>query len=314
MIKLQNVTAGYSTGRANTHNTIHGTRRGNRNGTERDTNMVLHDIDLNVNTGEFIALIGPNGSGKSTLLKAMSGQLPISGGTVCLQGKPLGEYKPIGEYLPIGAYSPRERALSISYFPQSRPTPNMSVSTLVAHGRFPHLDFGHVMNANDREIVGKAIMQTGLTELANRPLSSLSGGERQRAYLAMLIAQETDILLLDEPGAFLDIRHQLELMDILRQQNNCGKAIIFAAHDLPLAFSYAMRIVLMENGRIIDDAPPESISGGTSLERVFGMRLRRQDDDSLFNYILTRCEPDALTNDALINTEPHQLRYGSRLY
>ena len=287
MIKLQNVSAGYGA--------RYGTKReiGNVSGsgsehiakndikedktshnTEHRNNLALHDINLTIKPGEFIALIGPNGSGKSTLLKVMTGQLPVSGGAVYLHGKSLREF------------SPKERALSTAYFPQSRPTPDMNVATLVAHGRFPHLGFTHVMSLTDRETVKKSIELTALTELENRALSSLSGGERQRAYLAMLIAQEADIFLLDEPGAFLDIRHQLELMDILKDLNKLGKTIILAAHDLPLAFSYAMRIVLLENGNLIEDASPESLSHGKSIEQVFGLRLRRQDDDSLFRYIL----------------------------
>lgn len=235
---------------------------------------VLHGLSLDIQPGEFIALVGPNGSGKSTLLKVMAGQLAPTAGRVHLGEKPLHTLPPV------------QRAQRIAYFPQSRPVPNMDVYTLVAHGRFPRLGFGRVMQEADHEAVRRAISQTELDAFTERPLASLSGGERQRAYLAMLIAQEADVLLLDEPGAFLDIRHQLEVMDLLRALNKKGKTILFAAHDLPLAFSYAGRVLLLNEGCLVGDALPQQLFCAEALVQAFGVRLHQQEDDSLFLYSL----------------------------
>ena len=255
MIRLENVSFGY------------------------DEREVLHGLSLSVGRSDFIALIGPNGSGKSTKIKLMTGLLTPAEGTIYLDGDDL------------HTLSPKRRGARIAYFPQSRPVPNMDVLTLVSHGRFPRLDFGRVMGNADREAVQRALSQTGLEGMTTRSLSGLSGGERQRAYLAMLIAQDAEVLLLDEPGAFLDIRHQLEVMEILKALNFGGKTIVFAAHDLPLAFSCAKRILLLENGELTGDAPPGQMAETGLVERAFGVRIRRQEDDSLFKYTLAGIPP-----------------------
>ena len=239
-----------------------------------DENDVLYDVSLSIRPGEFIALIGPNGSGKSTLIKILAGQLLPSAGKICLGDRDL------------SVFGSKERGFRIAYFPQIRPIPNMDVQTLVSHGRFPRLNFGRVLGEKDHMAVTVALARTGLESMRKRPLSTLSGGERQRAYLAMLIAQDAEILLLDEPGSFLDIRHQLEIMDILQELNQQGKTIIFAAHDLPLAFSYAGRICLIKKGYIIADTTPDFMAGEPVIEQAFGVRLRPENEDSLFKYIL----------------------------
>lgn len=237
----------------------------------------LSGLSLSVAPGDFIALAGPNGSGKSTLLKIMAGQMRPLAGTVELLGKPL------------ESYTPRHRSLQVGYFPQSRPTPDMDVATMVAHGRFSRLGFGRVMGRADTAAAAKAIAQAGLRGFEGRPLASLSGGERQRAYLAMLMAQQAELLLLDEPGSFLDIGRQLEVMDILLGLSMQGSTIIFAAHDLPLAFSYATRVAVLDGGKLICDGPPEAVAADKAVAGIFGVALRRQ-EGGLLKYTLARPE------------------------
>ena len=239
-----------------------------------DGKNVLHSVSLSLQVGDFAALLGPNGSGKSTQIKLMAGQLTPTAGTVYLDGNRL------------NALSPKQRGVRVAYFPQSRPVPNMDVQTLVSHGRFPGLGFARVMGERDRAAVQEALLRTDLGNMKERPLSALSGGERQRAYLAMLIAQDAEILLLDEPGAFLDIRHQLEIMEILQDLNRSGKTIVFAAHDLPLAFHYAKRVLLLNGGELIGDAPPKQMAESGHIERAFGVRIKQHSGDSLFKYTL----------------------------
>ncbi|MDL2288212.1 ABC transporter ATP-binding protein [Ruminococcaceae bacterium OttesenSCG-928-A11] len=242
-----------------------------------DGKMALDNISLDIQPGELIALIGPNGSGKSTLLKALSGQLPLRNGTLLLDGRR------------VDALAPRERAACIAYFPQHRPVPDMDVSTLVSHGRFPYLGFGRVMSERDEELIQSALTRANLLGLAHRPLASLSGGERQRAYLAMLMAQDSDILLLDEPATFLDISHQLEVLTILRDLNKLGKTVVFAAHDLPGTFDCARRILLLQDGRIVCDGPPHQLMESSVLSKIFGVNITRAThQDALFSYELSK--------------------------
>lgn len=238
---------------------------------------VIARLSLDIKAGECIALIGPNGSGKSTLLKALAGQLPLRSGEILLDGKPL------------SALSPKARASRIGYFPQNRPVPNMDVYTLVTHGRYPHLGFGRVMGEQDKALVQAALEQANALQLSARALSSLSGGERQRAYLAMLIAQDPEILLLDEPATFLDVTHQIEVSGILHNLHKRGKTVLFSAHDLPSAFESAERMLLLQNGALVHDAPPEQMAQSAAIHEVFGVRItRQQSENALFSYLLSK--------------------------
>lgn len=227
---------------------------------------------LDIAGGEFIALVGPNGSGKTSLLKLLAAQLKPTLGRLWLEERDL------------NSYSALERSRKLAYFPQDRPLPNMDVQTLVSHGRFPHLGFGRVMQESDKRAVQAALRLAGMEAFSQRNLQSLSGGERQRAYLAMLIAQDADILLLDEPSTFLDIRYQLEVLDILRQLHIRGKTILCAIHDLPAAFTYAARVLLLQEGRHVADAAPAELAQSRILEEVFAVRLQEQNESALFRY------------------------------
>ncbi len=237
---------------------------------EGKTALQLESLDIAA--GEFIALVGPNGSGKTSLLKLLAAQIKPNVGCIRLEGRDL------------NAFSPKERSRKLAYFPQDRPLPNMDVQTLVSHGRFPHQGFGRIMQEADQRAVQEALQLAGLEAFAQRTLHSLSGGERQRAYLAMLIAQDADVLLLDEPSTFLDIRYQLEVLEILRQLHQCGKTILCAIHDLPAAFSYAARILLLQEGHLVADAAPAALAQSHKLEEVFTVRLQEQNEAALFRY------------------------------
>jgi iron complex transport system ATP-binding protein len=237
---------------------------------------VLQGITLSVTAGELTVLAGPNGSGKSTLLKVMAGLLPPRAGAVYC-----------GDRSPY-AISRRERARLLGYFPQLRPPPDLTARTLIAHGRYPHLLFAGGLTAKDREAMGRAAALTRTEGLLDKNVLSLSGGQRQRVYLAMLLAQDTDILLLDEPTAFLDIRAQMDVLEIVASLRQAGKTVVAALHDLQQAFSFADHIVLMEDGRVHFSGPPGSEDALRGAKRVFGVSVRRGGDGGLFRYMLAR--------------------------
>ena len=183
----------------------------------------LHGVSAHLAPGKLTAIIGPNGCGKSTLMKCAVGLMKPSGGEILLNGQPL------------SVIPEKERARHLSYMPQSRIAPDISVRHLVTHGRYPHLKWGQSLRREDREIVQAAIERVKLGALVNRPVSRLSGGERQRAYLAMMLAQQTAVMLLDEPTAYLDLSSQFALMELLRALCGEGRSVILVLHELALA-------------------------------------------------------------------------------
>lgn len=226
--------------------------------------------------GAFTCVVGPNGGGKSTLLRAMAGLCPYTGavrvGGVDLKG-----------------LSRQARAEQLAYLPQSRPVPDIDVRTLISHGRFPHLGFSKTLTGLDRELVEEAAERTGCAPLLDRRLGELSGGERQRAYLAMVVAQDAKAILLDEPCTYLDIRHQLELLDLLRDLNASGRTVIMVAHDLPQAFSCAGELKLLDGGVLTAEGAPEDLCAHPALTRAFGVSIAPDErPDSLYRYRTAR--------------------------
>lgn len=224
---------------------------------------VLSQVDLKVREGEILVLVGLNGCGKSTLLRTLSGLLPPIGGQVLLNGQDISRMKG------------RELAKQIAFLPQSRDLSALTVESLTAHGRFPHLGFVRRPSAADREICEKAMCSAGVAELGKRSLSTLSGGQRQRAYIAMALAQDTPVILLDEPTTFLDIGAQFEILDLLRKINSEGKTILVALHDLSHALSLGTRAAVIDGGQLLCCAPCGEIYESGVLERIFGVRLIR---------------------------------------
>jgi iron complex transport system ATP-binding protein len=191
---------------------------------------------------------------------------------------------------PLYALSRGERARLVGYFPQTRPLPDLTARTLIAHGRYPHLRFAGGLTARDRAQIERAAALTRTADLLDENVAALSGGQRQRVYLAMLLAQDTEILLLDEPTAFLDIRAQMDVLDILASLRRAGKTVIAALHDLQQAFSFADLIVLLADGRIDFAGPPDCPAAAACVRRVLGVSVRPGGDGSLFRYTLARAE------------------------
>ncbi len=229
---------------------------------------VLHEINWEAEKGKFTAIIGPNGSGKSTLLKTILGQTKVFGGNIHLEGKPIKEY------------DSRELAKQIAYLPQHRDDTGISVGRLVLHGRFPYIAFPRHYTDADEEKAGQALKKMGIEALRHNPVSGLSGGEKQKAYLAMALAQDSPVLLLDEPAAGLDLSCQLSLMAMLKTLSREGKTIVAVTHDLNYALQYADKLLIINKGRAIQHGSPEEALETGVMEKVFGLRISRIKDDN----------------------------------
>lgn len=234
--------------------------------------IILHDVSVAFEKGKLTSIIGANGSGKSTLLKTILGILPSKSGNITIDGARLKEM------------SRNDIARRIAYLSQEKNTPDMTVEQLVLHGRFPHLSYPRRYTDKDRVIAVGVMEQMGIIEYAHKPLYSLSGGMKQNSYIAMALAQETDYILLDEPTTYLDIAHQLELMKILRSLADSGKGIVAVMHDLPMAFTFSDKIILINDGRIVDDERPEKIYERNVIDKVFGIALDRSKDGRSYSY------------------------------
>jgi iron complex transport system ATP-binding protein len=222
---------------------------------------VIDGVDLSIEEGDMIGIVGPNGSGKSTLLRALSRNLKPLSGQVLLDGRPI-ERRPT-----------KEVARRLAFLAQSPAVPSeLSVLELVEHGRFPHASWSGALSSRDREAVDRALEATSLSGLRHRMMAKLSGGERQRAWIAMALAQESPILFLDEPTTFLDIRHQLQVMELVARMNrDMGKTIVMVLHDLNQAARFSRRMIALKEGRIHSDGEPEDILSPATLREVFGV-------------------------------------------
>lgn len=224
---------------------------------------VLHGVSLRFRPGEVLVIAGPNGCGKSTLLRAAAGIGEVTGGEVLLDGAP------------SSSLSARQIAQKCAYMPQDRPAPSISVRRMALHGRFPYLSYPRRYRPEDYAAVERALERAGALDIADTPIPELSGGQRQRAYLAMALAQEAQTLLMDEPTAFLDISHQLALMDTAASLAREGRAVVMVLHDLPLALRRADRLAVLSAGELLAEGTPEEIYGCGVIDRAFNVRLRR---------------------------------------
>ncbi len=223
---------------------------------------IVKNIDLEIAAGQITALVGPNGCGKSTLLKAFARILKPKTGHVMLQGRP------------ITSYPTREVATRLAILPQGPVAPEgLTVTELVAQGRLPHQTLFRQWSPGDRAAVERAMDMTDLAEFADRPVHSLSGGQRQRCWLAMVLAQDTPLLLLDEPTTFLDLKVQVDLMALLsRIVHEDGRTMVLVLHELNLAAAFADRIVMMREGEIVAEGAGAEVICPDQLRAVFDLR------------------------------------------
>lgn len=224
---------------------------------------IVQDLSFSPPPGKVTALIGPNGCGKSTLLKAFARILTPQSGSLSLDGK---AYRDL---------SARDLARKVAFLPQVLPIPEgVSVRQLVAYGRSPHNSLWGRLSGADQHSVEQALQRMELKTLADRPLSDLSGGQRQRAWLAMILAQDAAIVLLDEPTTYLDISHQVELLDLMRALSAEGKTVITVLHDINQACRYADHLAVMQAGRLVASGAPGDVLNAELVRRVFDVQVQ----------------------------------------
>ena len=239
MLEIQNLSAGYPDKR------------------------VLQDVSMTLPAGAVTVILGPNGCGKSTLLKALCGILPASGGEVLLDGEA------------ILKLPPRLLARKVAYLSQSRQVPDITARRMVLHGRFPYLSYPRRYRKVDYAAADAAMEQMGIVHLADTPLQNLSGGQRQKVYIAMALAQDTPVVLLDEPTTFLDISHQMQLMTQSRFLADSGKTVVLVLHDLAMAMEHADHLVVMAKGNVAAQGDAEAVFASGCFNQVFGVNVQR---------------------------------------
>ncbi|MFD4404676.1 ABC transporter ATP-binding protein [Nocardia sp. NPDC058499] len=254
-----------------THASLPGALPGRLTGTDLRVGYgertVLADLDVVVPDGSFTVIVGPNACGKSTLLRTLSRLLRPQHGAVLLDGRD------------VAGYSGKEFAREVGLLPQQSIAPDgITIIDLVARGRFPYQKLFRQWTEADQRAVDFALQVTRLTELSTRPVEALSGGQRQRVWIAMALAQQTPILLLDEPTTFLDLGHQIEVLDLCVDLNRRGTTLVAVLHDLNQAARYASHIIAMRDGEIVAVGPPRDIITAELVDRVFGVYAQVIDD------------------------------------
>ena len=235
---------------------------------------VLNNISAAFSPGKLYAVLGPNGSGKTTLIRLLSRLLLPDSGSLTLDEKS------------YTCYGRKEFARQLALLPQTRPIPAISVQDLVSHGRFPYLGLSRTPGRADLEAVDRAMAAVNVQAFAGRDLRRLSGGERQRVYLALLLAQDTRYVLLDEPTTYLDASAQFSVMENLKRMSQDGKCVIAVLHDLNLALSFSDEICLLNQGHIAAFGAPEALVEQGVLDRVFSVRCRSVVVDGIKEYII----------------------------
>ena len=224
---------------------------------------LVSNLTIQFHPGEVLVVVGPNGCGKSTLLRSILGLQSILSGSVYYDGRD------------IRTLTAKQIAHAAAFLPQHRNVPNITAERMVLHGRFAYLSYPRQYQKRDREVALRVLEQVGALDLKDRYMSELSGGQRQKVYLAMALAQETNTIFMDEPTTFLDIRHQLETMNTIRDIASQGKAVAVVLHDLCLAMRTADWIAVLSEGGLEMLEPPEKIFTSGILPRIFGVSISR---------------------------------------
>jgi iron-siderophore transport system ATP-binding protein len=229
-----------------------------------DQREIIHDLSVRIPTGKISVIVGANACGKSTLLKTLARLLKPSRGTVLLDGKSI-------QSIPTKAV-----ALKLGLLPQSPTAPEgITVADLVGRGRYPRQGWIRQWTKGDDEAIADAMLSTDVLEIADRPIDELSGGQRQRVWIAMALAQETDILLLDEPTTFLDLTHQFEVLDLLVDLNKRDqRTIVLVLHDLNQACRFGDHLIAMKNGAIVAEGNPSEVITEQVVQDVFGLAVK----------------------------------------
>ncbi|MGK5443547.1 ABC transporter ATP-binding protein [Micromonospora sp. URMC 105] len=230
--------------------------------------IVAEELSVAVPDGSFTVVIGPNACGKSTLLRALARTLRPRAGTVLLDGRD------------IHALPSRAVARTLGLLPQSSVAPDgITVADLVARGRYPHQGLLRQWSREDERVVAESMAATGVAELADRPVDELSGGQRQRVWIAMALAQQTPLLLLDEPTTWLDVAHQIEVLDLCaRLHEEQGRTLVAVLHDLHHAARYATHLIAMRDGRVVAEGDPRDVVTAELVQEVFGLPCRIVED------------------------------------
>jgi iron complex transport system ATP-binding protein len=228
---------------------------------------VLHGVTTSFPENKVTTIIGPNGCGKSTLLKICADILTPSSGSVTLDD------------VDIRTFKPKELARKIAILSQKELALDETVYELVSYGRYPHQRYGAGLSPLDKERIESAMETTHVAEFRNRMLSQLSGGQRQRVYIAMAIAQDTGIILLDEPTTYMDISVRFEIMELVRSLQQSGKTIVMVLHDIDLALDYSDHILVMKDGNLVLEGTSEDIIASRKIDEVFNVRMSILDHD-----------------------------------
>lgn len=223
---------------------------------------VLQDISFEIPRGTISAVVGPNGCGKTTLLRTIAGLLPYQSGGILIGGRKL------------NSISRKEFARTLAFLPQVRQITGIPVESYVLHGRYPYLGLALRPSAKDRAIAEDAMRRTDVLRFRSKKITELSGGERQRVYFAMLIAQDADILILDEPATYLDINCQFELLALIEKLKAAGKTILMVLHDLSHALSFSDQILVLNDGRLLRTGTPAEIAESGLLQSIFHIQLK----------------------------------------